>query len=334
MQYAVIMAGGSGTRFWPLSTTENPKQCLSLITNKPLIQETIERLLPLFPKENIYIATNQKLADKIEKIVPSKYIIEPCARNTTACIGLACVELIKKDPEAIIFIETADHVYKNPQLYLNHVKKAIELAKQDKIAIIGINPTSPSTGFGYIKQGERYKDAFLVEEFKEKPNKETAKQFLQDENYLWNSGMFIFKAQTMLDELKIYKPDIYTSLMNIHNSGDKEKEFENMESISIDFSIAEKSKKLVMVRGEFPWDDVGSYLSLERMREKDENGNIVQGKFVNIDSKDNIVFAKNPIATVGVNNLIIVQTDEVTLILPKDREQEVKDICKKFKEHE
>ncbi len=331
MQYAVIMAGGSGTRFWPLSTTKNPKQCLSLISNKPLIQETIERLLPLFPKENIYIATNQKLAEKIGKIIPSKYIIEPCARNTTACIGLACVELLKNDPEAIIFIETADHVYKDTQLYLNHIKQAIELAKQDKIAIIGIKPTYPSTGFGYIKQGEKYKEAYLVEEFKEKPNKETAKQFLEDGNYLWNSGMFIFKAQTMLNELKKYKQKIYNSLMNIYNGENIEKEFENIESISIDYSIAENSDKLIMIRGEFPWDDVGSYLSLERMREKDENGNIVQGKFVNIDSKDNIVFANKPIATVGVNNLIIVQTDEVTLILPKDREQEVKEICKKFK---
>jgi mannose-1-phosphate guanylyltransferase len=334
MKYAVIMAGGSGTRFWPKSTKALPKQCLPLNSDKPLIQETMERLYPIFKKENIYIATNGEIGRQLsEKYPETNFIIEPCAKNTTGCIGLACIELSKIDPEAIIFIETADHLYKDEEKYIEIVKKALALAEENKIVNIGIKPTHISTAYGYIKQGVPYKEGFIVEGFTEKPNHETAKQFVASGDYLWNSGMYVFKAKKMLEEIEAYQPEIYNHLMAIYKGRPKEIEFHKLENISIDYAIAERSKDLVMIRADMPWDDIGSWDSLARLHNKNEEGNIVIGKHIGIDSTDNIIYADSLITTIGLKNTIVVQTDKATLVCHKDRVEEVKDIVRKLKEN-
>jgi mannose-1-phosphate guanylyltransferase len=332
MIHAVIMAGGSGTRFWPLSTKNKPKQCLSFFSDKTLMEETVDRLLPLFNKTNIHIATNEKLAEQMKKVLPEiNYILEPCAKNTTGCIGLACIEIIKKDPEALIFIETADHTYKDVNKYLETVKKAIALAKEGKIITIGIKPTYAFTGFGYIQPGKAYKEGFLVESFREKPNKETAEKFLK-EGFLWNSGMYIFKAKKMLEELEKYEPEIYKHLTNISNGANKKEEFSKIKSIAIDYAVSERSKDLVILKADMDWDDIGSWDSLDRMKPQDKEGNIILGKHSNIDSNNNIIYSKKLVSTIGIKDFVIVETDKAILICPKDRACDVGKLVKKLKE--
>ena len=331
--YAVIMAGGSGTRFWPLSTKEHPKQSLSLLSEKPLIQDTVERLYKLINKENVYIVTNADLKEKMIEVLPeTNFIVEPCARDTTGAIGLACIEIIKKDPEAIIFTETADHIYDNIEDYHNTVKKTIGLAKENKIVTIGVKPRNPATRFGYIKRGEKYKEGFLVDSFREKPNKDTAEKFVEDGSYFWNSGMYIFKAKKMLEELEKYQPEIYKHLENISKGGDLAKEFEAMESISIDYSISEKSKDLVVFTSEMHWDDLGKLDMLEVINTPNREGNVVVGRHIGYESKGNIIYGNGKlIATAGVDNLIIIQTDKATFICPKDKADNVKKIVQRLK---
>jgi len=333
MEYAVIMAGGSGTRFWPLSTREKPKQCLSLFSEKTLIEETIERLLPIFNKENIYIATNQNLKEQMEKVLPDiNFIIEPSKKNTAGCIGLASIELLKKDPEATIFIETADHIYGELNKYHEAIKKSLELAKEDKIAIIGLKPSYPSTGYGYIQPGEVYKDAFEVIGFREKPNKETAEKFIE-KGFLWNGGLFTFKAKKMLEELEKYENENYKIFMNIFNGAKLEEEFSKLKSISIDYAIAEKSKDLVVLQLDTLWEDIGKWNTLETTHKQDKDHNtIISGKSLALNSKGNIIYSKKLVTTLGVDNLVIVETDKAIMICPKEKAEEVKKIVTKLKE--
>jgi len=340
MEYAVIMAGGSGTRFWPESTRNRPKQCLALNTDKPMIQETVDRLGGLFG-DNLYIATGSRLKEKISEILPSvKFILEPMARNTTGCIGLACVQLLKKDPDAVIFMSGSDYVIKNKEVFLEYVKEGMELAKEGKIATIGITPFEPSSAFGYINFADLYKgNSYLVKGFVEKPSKEVAMRYLQEGAYLWNSGMYIFKASVMMEELKMYEPEIYSSLMKIYDSIGTENEdtvtkeqFEGMKSIQIDYSVSERSDNLVVVKADLEWDDIGSWTSLDRHREKDKDGNVVKGDFLGISSWNNIVFSDKMVATVGVEDMIIVSTDDVVFVCPKSRAQEIKLLIEKMKD--
>jgi mannose-1-phosphate guanylyltransferase len=323
MDYGIIIAGGSGTRFWPKSTKENPKQLLPLNSDKPLILETYERFLSIFPKENIFILTNKALQNKIAEIIPNvQFIIEPCSKNTAPAIGLACIELLKRDPEATLFVQPSDHIYSNQEKYRNYAEQALGLAKENKIVVMGIRPTYPSLGFGYIKHDKPFKWGYEVECFKEKPDLQNAKAFLQSGEYLWNSGMYIFKAKKMLEEFEKHQPETYSLLL--------QNKFEEVPSNSIDFAISEKTKDLVMIRAEMPWDDMGSWDSLERTKKQDDMGNTIVGKHIGIDSKDNIIFSEKLIATIGVQNLTIVQTKDATLVCTKDRLQDIKELVKRL----
>jgi mannose-1-phosphate guanylyltransferase len=332
MRYAVIMAGGSGSRFWPKSTKNKPKQCLSIYSDKPLIQETYERLTPLFPKENIYIITNKEMQEQMSRIVPqANFIIEPVARNTFGCISLACIELLKKDPDATILIQPSDHIYKEKEKYHNYIEQAIGLAKENKIVTLGIKPTFPSTALGYIKYGEPFKWGYKVDTFKEKPNRRTAKEFLKSKTYLWNSGIYIFKASVMLQETKKIQPEAYNIINQIQNGADLNQTFHQLPKISIDFAVSEKTKELAVIPAEMHWDDVGSWDAIERLFDKDEEGNTLAGKYIQIDSKDNIIYSDKLIATVGIKDLAIIQSDKATLVCPKDRVEEVRDIVEELK---
>jgi mannose-1-phosphate guanylyltransferase len=335
MIHVVIMAGGSGTRFWPKSRKNIPKQCIKITSEKPMIVETVERLEALAPKSNIYIATGSHLEKPIRKILPDvNYVIEPCARNTAACIGLSAAAIAKKDKDAVMVIETTDHVYSDVDAYIENLKAGVEMAKENKIVLIGIKPTFPHTGLGYIHQGNLVKDdeikIYEIVEFKEKPDLKTAKEFLESGDYLWNSGIFISRVDVMLEAIKTYMPELYSSLMKIQESDFNEdilkQEFEALENISIDYGVMEKANNTVVIRGEFPWDDVGDWKAMERVHGKDENGNIIIGEHKG-DAKNCIIIGDGkPIETGEIENLIIVDTKDCLLVCSKDRCQEVKKI--------
>ena len=324
----VIMAGGNGERFWPLSRINNPKQCLKITSNKTMIQETIDSLKPL--SKNIFISTRQDLKNKIKKTINAQFILEPERRDTAAAIGLACIEVMKKHNDPVIFIETADHFYKDKVNYRKHIKLAYKEAKKNSIILIGIKPTFPNTGYGYIQPKNNNKIS-EIKSFKEKPNEKKAKLFVKN-NYLWNSGMFVFKASVMLEEIKKYMPKLYKGLLEIKKSSkNKAKIFKTLDKISIDFGIIEKSKKTKVLKGTFPWEDVGSWKSMENIHKADKNNNILLGKATTLNSKNNITINKKLVALCDVNNLIIIESKDAILVCKKDSCQDVKKLVKNLK---
>lgn len=342
MNHAVIMAGGYGERFWPLSRKSRPKQCLPIHTEKPMIKETADSLVDVFG-DSIYISTGKDMAGEIKKIMPkAKFIVEPMSRNTAACIGLSAITLLDKDPDAIMFLETADHMYEDQALYIEHIRYALKIAKKDDVIVLmGIKPTYPHTGLGYIEKDEIVYDdkinLYKVKCFKEKPDLKTAKEFVESGNFLWNSGMFIAKCKVMLDEIKNHMPKLYEGLMNIKKSGFDEsvvmKEFEKFEKISIDYGVMEPSEKTCVIDADMHWDDIGDLAAYDRFSEKDKAGNVRKGEIIEIDSKNNIVLGKKLIALLGVENLIIAETDDVILVADKKRSQDVKKIVQKLSEN-
>lgn len=293
MIYAVIMAGGSGTRFWPRSTKELPKQFLPLFGEGTMIQNTAKRVESLIPQERIMVVTNDSYVDIVKDQLPSvpdeNIIGEPVAKNTAPCVAIAAQLLYKKDPEAVMVVLPADHHIEQPEAFKEYLSSAIEKAKQGKnIVTIGIEPDRPETGYGYI-QGETSsmekvngKVVYSVKAFKEKPDAETAKAFLNDGNYYWNSGMFIWSAKTILDEFEKHLPDMY-QLVKTANDGlfeDNHKEsidnfYHSCESISIDYGIMEHAKDVFVVPGEFGWNDVGSWTAVYDLGDKDGSGNVI-----------------------------------------------------------
>lgn len=338
--HAIILAGGYGKRLWPLSTKENPKQCLKLLGKKTLIEQTKERIEKLVPKENIFVSTNESIADKIRKILPNlNYVVEPEAKNTAPAIGLSAMKIYNEDKESVVIVETSDHYYKDDEKFINHLKLAVKEAKNNRIVTLGINPTYPSTGFGYIKKGsEINKKTFSVEEFKEKPDKKTAQKYVESKKYLWNSGIFVFKAKTMIKEIKKHMPDLHKGLVKIKESNFKKETikevFSNLESISIDYGIMEKTQNLSMIQGDFLWYDVGSFTDLEKIMKNENKDNlIISGNYINLDSKNNIIYSdsKKPTGTVNINNSIIINTKNGLLVCPKGKSQKVKKLVNKLK---
>lgn len=344
---ALIMAGGRGERFWPKSRKSLPKQFLSLTNDgKTMIQLTVERILPLVAMEDIYIATNKDYKNLvIEQLpeIPSENILcEPIGKNTAPCIGLGAVHISKKYEDAIMFVLASDHLIKYNSMFLNTLKDAALIAEDNtNLVTLGITPDYPETGYGYIKFNPNKCNgrAFSVERFVEKPSLELAKEYLASEEYLWNSGMFVWKVSSILKKFNELLPDIYRGLMNIKEaiSSSNEtavlnQEFTNFQSISVDYGIMEKSKDIYTLPGTFGWDDVGSWLALERIRKSNEFGNVVKGNVITVDSKDCIIEAGNKlIATVGIRDLIIVDTEEATLICDKESAGDIKKVLDNLK---
>lgn len=344
MNYAVIMAGGRGERFWPKSRVSFPKQLLSLVNKKTLLENTLTRISPIIPQKQVYVSTNQHLQKNIKKILKTNlnFIIEPLSRNTASAIGLAATYIIKKAPKAIMVVLTADHYIKDELKFQNIIKKSLSIAeKNDVLITIGIVPNRPETGYGYIKSGEKYTNGFYsVLKFEEKPSLDKAQKMIKSGNFFWNSGIFVWSCQSILEEIKTYLPNLYTGLMKIDKYIGTSKEekikkevFESLESISIDYGIMEKSKKVLMAKSSFLWDDIGSWLSLERIYEKDKKGNIIVGKDnIAYDTNNSIIYNEHGIiTTLGVSNLIIVSTKDSVLILDKNKHQEVKKIVEEIK---
>lgn len=344
---ALIMAGGRGERFWPKSRRNLPKQFLSLTDDgKTMIQATVERILPLVNMEDIYICTNKDyqslVFEQLPDIPKENILCEPVSRNTAACIGLGAIHIKKKYGDAIMVVLPSDHLIKYSSMFINTVNDAIEIAhKNSNLITIGITPDYPETGYGYIKFNPNiyYGRAFQVERFVEKPNLEAAKEYVTSEEYLWNSGMFVWKVSSIMQKIQEYMPETHHGLLSIYNAigTDQEerileKEYRNFTSISIDYGIMEKSENIYTIPGTFGWDDVGSWLALARIRKSNEYGNIINGNVITIDSKNCIIEgAAKLIAAVGVDNLIIVDTEDATLICDKDNAGDIKKVLENLK---
>lgn len=344
--YGVIMAGGGGTRFWPLSRREEPKQLLNLSGKDLMINETIDRIAGVADKKDIFIVTNEAQMPKMEKAVEGRVardhiLAEPAARNTAACIGYAAMEILKKYGDGIMCVFPSDHFVKNQEEFTRILGLAVEAAeREDKLITLGITPTFPSTGYGYIRFDRSAPGvAKQVLEFKEKPDEETAKRYLASGEYSWNSGMFVWKASTILEKFKELLPEIYACLEKIGDAMNTAEEarviaeiYPTIPSISIDYGILEKSSDVLVISAEFGWNDVGSWDNLGVLYEEDENGNVLAGNQINIDTKNCISYSgKRLIATVGVENLIIVETEDAVLVCDKSRAQDVKRIVDQLK---
>ena len=344
---ALIMAGGRGERFWPRSRRNMPKQFLSLTDDgKTMIQLTVERIMPLVDIKDIYIATNkdyrQLALEQLPGIPEENILCEPVGRNTAPCIGLGAVHIAKKYEDAIMLVLPSDHLIKFNKMYLTTLRDACRIAeKGTNLVTIGIMPDYPETGYGYIKFDAKEPEggAYRVDRYVEKPSLEVAKEYLAAEEYLWNSGQFIWKVSSILKNLKQYMPDTYERLLRIQEAIGTEvegqildKEFHEMDSQSIDYGIMEKAKDIYILPGAFGWDDVGSWLAVERIKKTNEFGNVVNGNIITVNTKNCIIQGgRKLIAAVGLQDLIIVDTEDATLICEKDNTGDIKKVLENLK---
>lgn len=341
------MAGGGGTRFWPLSRKKLPKQFLNLTGKDCMVNETFDRLARVVRPEDVFVVTNRihaRLTGELMggRIQEDHILAEPAARNTSACIGYAAMEIVKKYGDGIMCILASDHYIRNEDAYTDVMQAAIRAAQEtDALVTIGIRPEFPSTGYGYIRStpvpGKSYRK---VEEFVEKPDLETAKTYLKDGGYAWNSGMFVWKASTILSWFEKLLPDVYACLVKIGeamNTPQEQAVIENIypviPKISIDYGIMERADKVLMLTGDFGWNDVGSFDTLPVLLPADEAGNVCKGQHLLLDSMDCICYAKDRlIATIGVQGLVVVETEDAVLVCPKERLQDVKNIVERLEE--
>lgn len=346
---ALIMAGGRGERFWPKSRKNLPKQFLSLTGDgKTMIQLTVERILPLVAMEDIYIATNRDYKSLVQEQLPNlpeeNILCEPVGRNTAPCIGLGAIHISKKYEDAIMMVLPSDHLINCKEIFVDTLSEGCVIAEKGKnLVTIGITPDYPETGYGYIKFIPEQTDghAYAVDCFVEKPSLEVAKEYLATEQYLWNSGMFIWKISTILDNLNQFMPSIYNGLQIIktaigteNQNSVLETEFTAFPSESIDYGIMEKAQNIYILPGTFGWDDVGSWLAVGRIRNSNEQGNVVNGNIITVDTKNCIIEGdKKLIATVGLEDLIIVDTPDATLICNKNNAGDIKKVLENLKNH-
>lgn len=339
---ALIMAGGRGERFWPRSRKNLPKQFLSLTDDgKTMIQLTVERISPVVDLEDVYIATNEAYRDLVLMQLPGlpaeNVICEPVPRNTAPCIGLGAMYISKKYKDAIMFVLPSDHLIKDNNRFVDVLDFAAEKAEQDaNLVTIGITPNYPETGYGYIKYVEDKKEdkAYRVEKFVEKPNYETAVDYLNNGSYLWNSGMFVWKVSTILGKFESLMKDTYDNLFAIKEAIGHENEksiltekFQLCEAISVDYGVMERAEDIFVLPGDFGWDDVGSWLAVERIKKTDDEGNVLTGNVITVDTKNTTIEGSDKlIAAVGLEDFIVVDTDDAILICNKRHSGEIKKV--------
>lgn len=337
---ALIMAGGRGERFWPRSRKSLPKQFLSLTNDgKTMIQLTVERILPLVAMEDIYIATNEAYRPLVRQQLPQlpeeNILCEPVGRNTAPCIGLGAVHIHHKYEDAIMMVLPSDHLIKNNEMFVQTLTDACQIAEQGQnLVTLGITPNYPETGYGYIKADKNTPNgpAYLVERFVEKPDLDLARQYVQSGEYYWNSGMFIWKLSSILTNLKNHMPATFEGLSAIQKAiGTPDQEhilkevFPSLPSESIDYGVMEKASGINILPGDFGWDDVGSWLAIERIKGTDADENTFTGNVVAIDTSHCIIEGQDKlIAAVGLKDIIVVDTPDATLICHKEKTGEIK----------
>ena len=344
---ALIMAGGRGERFWPKSRQNLPKQFLSLTDDdRTMIQLTVERILPLVDMEDIFIATNQDYKELVREQLPGlpeqNILCEPVGKNTAPCIGLGAIHIAKKYEDALMFVLPSDHLIKMNNIFLRSLRDACDVAEQgENLVTIGITPNAPETGYGYIRFDAEHTlgRAFRVEQFVEKPSMERAKEYLASGQYMWNSGMFTWKVSTILENIRAFMPETYEGLQRIGQAigteQEKEvltREFMGFKSESIDYGIMEKASNIYILTSAFGWDDVGSWLAVGRIQQTNEFGNVISGNVVTVDTQNTIIQGtKKLIATVGLENMIIVDTEDALLVCDKDHAGEIKKVLENLK---
>ena len=343
MVKAVIIAGGRGERFWPKSRIKTPKQLLPIATNKSMLYETVKRIRSLVRPEDILIIARKGLGTRIKKElpkIPTKNIIsEPFGRDTAAAVGLGAILVESKKPESVMIILPADHVIGEPKKFLKTLRVAIKAARDtDNLVTMGIKPNRPETGYGYIEIGSKVQSpkskVYRVKRFTEKPDRKEALKFVKSGRYLWNSGMFIWRASVILKAMRKHMPQLYRGLLEIQKAlgtlkerGAIERVYRKLDKVSIDYGIMEKAKNTLVVKADYLWDDVGNWQALERISVKDKEGNITKGEVSSLDTRDSIILCdKGMVGTIGIKDLIIISTKDATLVCPKDRAQEVKEL--------
>jgi len=345
MIHAVIMAGGIGSRFWPMSRRESPKQFLSVIGEDTLIQNTVARLNGVVPMENCHVVTHlryvERTLDQLPSMPSENVLAEPISRNTAPCIAYAALKIYQKDPDAIMVVLPADHVIRNVRKFHETLRVGIEKAAEDKTLVtIGIQPTYPATGYGYIQhdpEGPEDADtlkALYVKTFAEKPNIETAERFLDSGDFLWNSGMFIWRADSILSAMEQYLPDVMEAFKDVKDGMSSQDEaavvqraFQSCPSISIDYGVMERADKVYVVPGTFDWSDVGDWKAVYELSEKGTAGNAIEGNVIVHDASRCLVQAGDKlVALIGVNDLVVVNTEDALLVCHRDAAQRVKNV--------
>jgi len=348
----VIMAGGIGTRFWPLSTKEIPKQFLYILGQRSMIQQTVDRILPLVDHKNIYVVTNESQIGLVKEHLPElpeeNIIAEPMGRNTAACIGLSAVLLEDKyENNEPMLVLPADHYIGKPELFREIVSQADSFVKKRrKLLTFGIEPTYPATGYGYIEFGEEIQKEpipiYNVKQFKEKPDVKTAKRFVRSGTFAWNSGMFLWRVDSIITAMHTLMPSLYTSLKEIKDCWNTDKNrvnrfYSGLESVPVDIGIMEKADDAVVVPISIDWNDIGGWQALDEMKQKDENGNFFEGNVLDINARNTYVYStdKNKkIALIDIDDLVVVDTKDSLLVCKKAKSQEVKQIVERIKKED
>jgi mannose-1-phosphate guanylyltransferase len=345
--YGLILAGGKGSRLYPLSRAKEPKQFLKLINDKSFLVNTVERIVPIIDRDNIYVVTNMDYKEKVKNelvgIKGNNIFVEPANKETATCIGLSAVKLLKQDANAVMVVLPSDHYIQGEKNYIDTLSQAIEMANKRRcIVTLGIEANRPETGYGYIEMGERTVGnipTYKVARFTEKPNSEVAKDFILKGTYLWNSGMFVFRADVILREIEKYLPKLYKPLMEIYKSIGEENEeeiieeqYELIDGISIDFGIMQKTRKAYVIKCDFNWDDMGSFGALSRLLNNDKNNNISKNVYIDECENCSIFGDKNLIIGFGIKDLVVVDAGDVILVMDKNKDQEIKHLLNKLNE--
>lgn len=352
--YAVIMAGGGGTRLWPISRKDRPKQLLPLLGEETLFQGTVARLIDLFPPERILVVTVERQAEEMRKQVPEipseNYLIEPAPRGTASVVGLAAVVLRHRDPEATMAILPSDHFIRNRDLFHYLLREGFDVARQNNLVTLGITPAFPSTAYGYIQQGEPLNANFKypvyrVRRFKEKPDEKTAQEFLRSRDHSWNSGMFIWRADAILAEIERQMPDLYSALTKIAACwGTPQQDevlrplWQNVKVETIDYGVMERAEQVVVLpAGGLGWNDVGSWDTLFDVLFPDMNGNVsTASQHLALETHNSLVYGNNGerlIVTIGIDDTVIVDAGDVLLVCKSDQAQKVRDVVEHLKKH-
>jgi mannose-1-phosphate guanylyltransferase len=349
MLHAVIMAGGSGTRFWPESRADRPKQLLALTGARTMVQETVDRLGTVIPPERTLVITAARLAEAMRQQLPNlpeeAIIGEPCKRDTAPCIGLAAFLASRKDTDATLAVMPSDHVISPAETFQQAILQAARLVERepDRIVTFGIRPTYPAESFGYIERGAALGEpgVFAVARFREKPPLAVAKEYLAAGNFYWNSGIFVWKARTILDALERHEPEMYRRLEAIASADGTAEfgktfahEFAAIRGVSIDYAVMEKATNVAVIEAPFEWDDVGSWQAIARLRGTDAEGNTITGKHLGLNTSGAIVRTSDDhlIVTLGLTDCIIVHTPDATLVANRRDEESVRKIVKLLEE--
>ena len=349
MEYAVILAGGSGTRLWPRSRGSKPKQFLDITGPRTMLQEAVDRILPLFPYERIWVITNRSYLPLVREQVPAlpehNLIGEIMGRGTAPAIGLAAMVLRRQDPDAVMVVLTADHLIRRREQFVRALSAAVQVAQKGHLVTLGIEPRYPETGYGYIEQGDLLYHvdgfgAYRVVRFTEKPDRLTAQEFISSGRYVWNSGMFIWRVEAILAEMARQMPALYAQLQEIADAWGTPAQEETLQRVwpaiqaqTIDFGVMEHARDVVVIPVDIGWSDIGSWAALLDILPADEQGNVLAGDVEALDTRNSFIYsAGRLIAVIGLNEMIVVDAGDALLICPRDRAQDVRHIVEQLKE--